>query len=765
MPSAAVAVLLVIDLLLLFYTLLGTGQRTKRAESAMVLVLFFCSGFPALIYQIVWQRALFAIYGVNVQSVAVVVSAFMLGLGLGSMAGGALSARFPSAGILIFGCSELGIALFGLGSLSIFHWAARYTSGSSLGYTMLFSLLLLLIPTMLMGATLPLLVEHLVRSSRNVGHSVATLYFTNTLGSAVACYVAAMWMLHAFGQAGSVSLAACINTVVGAAAFLYGRTRSRAEDPVSTASVAPSSEVSSPFQTLPLQLAILISALAGFVSLGFEIVWYRVFSLASADRAPAFALLLSTFLAGIAAGSFISERATEGRKPGFIVAAIGTLLLLAGGLSVFVPPLVGWISFRDWPITWSGPAFFLVAGLLGSVLPLLCRLSIAADREAGRRVSLIYLANILGSTAGSLLIGFVLMNYFGMKAISLALAVVVIIAGAAILAVRSEGRKAWAAGLAVLALAAVPASTMLYRGIFERLTFGPKASLKGYFKYIVENRNGVISVTPDDAVMGGGVYDGFFNISPHNDTNLILRAYALSYLHPNPRRVLMIGLASGSWAQVIANHPQVESMEIVEINPGYLPLIEKYPDIRSMLTNPKVHITIDDGRRWLMAHPEARFDAIVMNTSYHWRDHMSDLLSADFLRLAQKHLNAGGILYYNTTNSADVYATGLSVFRYGMRVINFIAVSDSPFDENARRWFDVLKRYQIDGKLVFDPANPRSELTLLAYSKIAAAVHEPSNYIGFETGDALLARIGKRSIITDDNMGSEWDLNIHPNWR
>src|SRR5262249_19702365 len=149
MDSAPVAGLLFLNLLLLLAVLFRPA-RSNRSESMLVCLLFFGSGFPALIYQIVWQRVLFVIYGVNVQSVAVVVSAFMLGLGLGSLVGGALSAKFPKNGIVIFGICELGIALFGLASLRVFQWAAQYTAGTSLGYTILFSFLLLILPTMLM---------------------------------------------------------------------------------------------------------------------------------------------------------------------------------------------------------------------------------------------------------------------------------------------------------------------------------------------------------------------------------------------------------------------------------------------------------------------------------------------------------------------------------------------------------------------------------------------------------------------------------------
>jgi spermidine synthase len=120
----------------------------------------------------------------------------------------------------------------------------------------------------------------------------------------------------------------------------------------------------------------------------------------------------------------------------------------------------------------------------------------------------------------------------------------------------------------------------------------------------------------------------------------------------------MIGLGSGSWAQVVANQPHVEQLTVVEINPGYLKLIPQYPAVASLLGNPRVRIIIDDGRRWLVRSPGQRFDAIVMNTTLHWRNHVSNLLSVDFLRLARQHLNLGGVLFYNITGSEDAMATG-----------------------------------------------------------------------------------------------------------
>jgi spermidine synthase len=238
--------------------------------------------------------------------------------------------------------------------------------------------------------------------------------------------------------------------------------------------------------------------------------------------------------------------------------------------------------------------------------------------------------------------------------------------------------------------------------------------------------------------------------------NHVMRAYALSLFHPNPKRILMIGLSSGSWAQIFANHPEVETLDVVEINPGYLSLIQDYPEVESLLHNPRVHITVDDGRRWLISHPENRYDAIIANTSFYWRDHSSVLLSADFLEIVRPHLNPAGVYFYNTTGSDDVVATALRVFPYGLRVQNFVAVSDSPIDFNETRWMSVLMRYKIDGKPVFDPTDTGSGATLRHYAAMVENLDKTTQFDAIETSRSLNARLQNRLIITDGNMGWEW---------
>jgi len=763
MSLGLVSVLLLLDGVLFLSSFLSAGKNGGHKESTVLCLLFFFSGMPALIYQVVWQRALFTIYGVNSQSVAVVVAAFMLGLGIGSLVGGHVSAKFPKYGVLIFAAAEFGVALFGLSSLAIFHWIAAYTAGAGLGSVILFSLALLLIPTLLMGATLPLLVEHLVLRTSRVGASVSGLYFANTFGSAVACFLCAAFLLRDFGQSGSVTIAACINALVAATAYLY--TRGKKEH--SPAAAPADKETATASTGMPLSIAMLLAGLSGFIALGFEIAWYRVFALASSDRAPAFALLLSTYLAGIAAGSYLSEKWTATRDTATAIRAVGILLLLAGAISTFLPPLVATVMARHLPFLASTPAFFVTAALVGSVLPLLCQLAISPNQEAGRSVSLVYVSNILGSAVGSLGIGFVLMQFFGLRWIVLGLGLLAVLLGVAVL-LFSQGNLEMPPVRVLLligaSLAAIPVSSRFYPLLFERLIFGSRPEAKIPFAHVVENRNGVIGVTQDAAVFGGGVYDGYVSVDPMQDKNLIARIYALSAFSPNPKRALVIGLATASWGQILANHPQLESLDAVEINPGYLKLIPQYSIVSSFPTNPKVHMYVDDGRRWLLAHPQARYDAIVVNTTFNWRDHSSGLLSMEFLQLIRSHLNLGGIYCFNSTESDEAIVTALRVFPYGLRVINLVAVSDSPITLDKTRWLTILREYKIDGKSVFEPSNPAADKVLAAYMALADSVNAPPRFFGFESADSLRNRLGPLRLVTDDDMGQEWSSNILIPW-
>jgi predicted membrane-bound spermidine synthase len=194
-----------------------------------IYAVFAASGAAALLYQVVWQRALFAVYGINIESVTVVVTAFMLGLGLGGLVGGALSRRPRRSLLALFAVAELGVGLFGFFSLGIFRWVGASTLRAPPAVTALSTFLLVLAPTLLMGATLPLLVAHAVRRSGNVGRSVGLLYFVNTLGSAAASLAAVVFVLGRFGETGTVRLAAGLNLAVSGAVYVRLRFGAREE--------------------------------------------------------------------------------------------------------------------------------------------------------------------------------------------------------------------------------------------------------------------------------------------------------------------------------------------------------------------------------------------------------------------------------------------------------------------------------------------------------------------------------------------------------
>jgi predicted membrane-bound spermidine synthase len=189
-----------------------------------VYAIFAISGFSALLYQVVWQRALFAIY----ESVTVIVTAFMLGLGVGSLAGGAISKNPRRPALLLFALVELGIGAFGAVSLSLFRWVGSFTLALPPVATGIVTFLLVLVPTTLMGGTLPLLVAHEVRRSGNVGRAVGVLYFVNTLGSALASFAAVFVLLGRLGQMRTVALAAALNVTVSTLAWVQHARRAAA---------------------------------------------------------------------------------------------------------------------------------------------------------------------------------------------------------------------------------------------------------------------------------------------------------------------------------------------------------------------------------------------------------------------------------------------------------------------------------------------------------------------------------------------------------
>jgi predicted membrane-bound spermidine synthase len=614
-----------------------------------------------------------------------------------------------------------------------------------------------------MGATLPLLVEHVARHLGNVGGAVGLLYYVNTLGAGIACALSALLLFPFFSLSTSIQLAAGINIVIACGAVVAHFRTSRPFIVVQQTAASSFNDRRAP--ALSFIAASMLAAVGGFVSISYEIFFFRTISFATGSTAPAFAFTLAAFLTGLASGARRAGSDCENAKDSIAERCVDSLI--KGSLTgLFILPLLSHIG-------WLGPgivaiaiaATYVCARFWGSFLPYLAHLSIAETSGAGMRTALLYFSNIVGSAAGSIITGFVLMDQVGLTYIGALIAAqgaVCVIGFICALGVSTGRFFRWAFAAAAIGLLLAPAVPVLSSDLIETLQWKEQAGSRPKLRSIIENRSGIITVAQDRAVYGNGAYDGHFNTDLVHDVNGIVRPYALSLFHPAPRDVLMIGLSSGSWAQVIANNPAVESLTVVEINPGYLALIAAEPEVASVLTNPKVRVIIDDGRKWLRANGDRHFDAIISNTTHFYRSNATNLLSIEFLQLIKQHLKANGVYFYNTTGSNRAQRTGCLAFPEGARLLNHMVLSEQRIEWDFERWRRVLLTYRIDGKPVLNLAarSEQDKVDELAGWKASIASAPTSGDRPIEPCSQVLARTSGLRNFTDDNMGSEWRIPL-----
>ncbi len=497
-------------------------------------------------------------------------------------------------------------------------------------------------------------------------------------------------------------------------------------------------------QRLPVAFAVVF--LLGFVSLSCEIVWVRVYGIASEGAAATFGLFLGAYLAGIAVGAAASMRACRSHAPERALHATAGALLAANALAFLSAPALA-AGVRFLPYQAMLPLVALVAGLFGAGLPLVAHYGIAPDGRAGARLSLLYVGNIAGSTLGSLLTGFVLMEVWPLRTIAVFLALTGFVACALLILLARFGGGARQALLAATLLAAAGAGLAgprLFDRLYEKLSFRGDDDGRRFAR-VIETRSGVVTATADGSVYGGGAYDGMLRVDPVTNANWITRPYALAALHRDPRHVLMIGLGSGAWAQVVAHMPGVESLTVVEINHGYVELVRGDPVVGSLLGNPKVSIAIDDGRRWMNRHAQ-RFDLIVQNTTHHWRAHVTNLVSTEYLHLVRRRLAPGGLFLTNGTRSPEVERTTATAFPFAWRYMTCVIVGDAPFEPDFGAWRRALLAWRIDGAAVLDPALPTHAL----------ALERILDRDDWEPRSSILERTRDAKVITDSNMASEF---------
>jgi len=485
-----------------------------------------------------------------------------------------------------------------------------------------------------------------------------------------------------------------------------------------------------------------LSFLIGFLSLSEEILWVRVAGFTYQTLPPAFSFVLVCYLAGIALGAIYGKRLCERSKNLYGAAAI---VLSVSALGDMLNPwiIANLIDPGDSNLGVPAVAIALTAGLKSTLFPMVHHLgSMAQGPRVGRSVSRIYFGNIIGATLGPLVTGFVALDYLSVdQCFGIAAAICLLASFACVL--KSARPKLVLLTLAAAMLASAIASSSLRPGagsLGQLAAGGPQ-----FMTHFIANRHGVIHTSRTgvgDIVFGGNVYDGVAAVNVDSNPNRLDRLYIMATLQPKLKSVLFVGLSAGAWVRAIEGFPGVERIDVVEINPAYVELIRAYPELAPLLNDPRIHIHIDDGRRWLRRNPDSRFDAIVQNTTYHWRANVGNLLSREYFLALQQHLNPGGIVVTNTTGSSDVLATAQAVFAYAYRYTNFLYASDHPLSPDLAG-LSAVRRPE-GGAFTFESSAANSVVVLLSNARLDPV----REFLARHNFDA--------EIITDDNLLSEY---------
>ena len=629
-------------------------------------VFLFVSGASALIYQVVWVRQLLLIVGTTTAAVSTVLSVFMAGLGLGAWLFGSAADR-SRVPLRLYGYLELGIGLYALvlpmlitASMAPYVRVARHLAGEPeilLPVRVALGFLLLLVPTFLMGGTLPVLVRHVARSFERFGADLGILYSMNLLGGVAGSLAAGFVLIPIFGVRGASVAAATGNLGVGLAALLLAGRGTGADAPAGAARASVLRRVEIPHEVRPLLWAAVF--FSGLLSMAFEILWTRILVFTLGSTVYAFTVILATFLAGLALGGWLFVALEGHTRPRYTLA---TALLAAGVAALLLAPVStrsqGVISALSSWFGWTGDVFlvgtaicaaFVVlapATLMGLVLPLAMRLLVDDLDRAGGRVGRAYLVNTVGCVLGSLLTGFALIPLLGLKGTLLLLVGIQLALGAALLW-RIEPRRMRSLRLlgtaGALAVAGFLVTSQLLRGPNP---FDP--ALREAGAPVVEAHHDGIGASVSVLRYPNAVktlrIDGFEAAS-----NKVMAGYMPMMthipmlLHPDPHRLLVICFGTGSTAGAGLLYPDV-SVEAVDINRTVFGFASHFVGVNhGVARDPRARLVVDDGRNFLLTTRD-RYDVITSEPMPPRHAGVVNLYSTEYYELARERLEVGGFV-------------------------------------------------------------------------------------------------------------------------
>ena len=652
----------------------------------VVPACFLLSGASALVYETVWLRQILLVVGTTTGAVSTVLGVFMLGLGLGALWIGALADRVGSP-LRLYAFLELGIGIYALllpGIVTVatplYVGLARSTAFSPGMLTALrvaFGFALLLAPTLMMGATLPVLLRFAQRGGARFGRDLGNLYALNLAGAAVGSILTGFVLIRVLGVSGAARVAVLINFAVALAAWIASR-RPLESPPEDQGEPASTPEISTGVRGA-LWATVFASGLA---TMGFEVLWARILVFSFQSTVYAFTVILATFLVGLALGSALYAR-LETRVPAMAVLAYGQLL--AGVSALLLAPVAGrpaalMESFSQslgksggtWLLDMalvSSLAMLLPATLMGTVFPLGTRLLVSDLRQTGHRVGRAYLVNTVGCVTGSLATGFLLIPSLGLKGCLVAICALQASLGALFvpwLGPRRASRLVAAgASLAAVALAALVA----LRSLAGPSPFDGHLPTGSSVLAHHDDPGASVSVVRYPNDHRGLRIDGF---DASTDTAasgyMAMMTHIPMLLHPDPKQLLVICFGTGRTAGSGLLHPGAR-IDVVDVNPsvfGFEALFRAAN--RGVALSPRARLILDDGRNFLLTTRD-RYDVITSEPMPPRFAGVVNLYTREYYELAREHLAPGGLVVQwlpvhlmSVQESLNVLRTVMEVF-------------------------------------------------------------------------------------------------------
>jgi spermidine synthase len=647
-------------------------------RSTPLLVLFFLSGVSALIYQVVWIRMLGLVFGVTAFAIATVLASFMAGLAFGNYHFGKRADRHAHP-LRLYALLEAGIGLYGLcfplvlGLVKIIYVSleGRFHCGFATitAVRFLLSFAILFLPTALMGGTLPVVIKHLVRKRAAVGSSTGYLYSANNLGAVAGCLAAGFLLIMLLGVRGTLYAAAAINILVALTAWiLAGSPDTDAVAIHQEPDVAPGTGQAVPRWTI--HLALWLFAVEGFVALAYEVVWIRILSASVlVNSVYSFSIVTASFILGLSLGAFAAARTIDKRNDLLTLFAgveIGIgfcsvlLLVLFSGLPAIQQAsgssAPGGFWVRNVAAEFSLAFLVLLAPctLMGMLFPLVTKLYTVSIDSVGRRVGIVGGLNTVGSIAGSLAGGFVLIPALGMYRSILVLAAANIVLGVVPLVVNpltSLRRRVWVGVLTIAVFGGLMVSIPHGAAYWRNMSLSGSGNRLVYYREDHAATVSVIEGETDEGRVKLLDVDGI----PVAGTEYMLRTTQKCQAHiplllfeamnrRTARNVLIVGLGSGgtSWSASLHGGGTITCVELV---PGVVraAAAQFKDENHGVFDNPRYRLTIGDGRNYLLA-TTGRYDAILTESVHPIYAGNASLYSRDYFASCREKLTDSGVV-------------------------------------------------------------------------------------------------------------------------